>query len=74
LIKNAEAALEFWEEQDAKEILVTHVFRRERVLTANARSARMHLSYSKCFNIVFAAFALLGLGTLIWELKSLVHF
>jgi hypothetical protein len=73
LIKNAEAALEFFEEQDAKEILVTHVFRRERVLTANVRAVRLHLSYSKCFNIVFAAFAILGFGTLLWELRRLLH-
>ncbi|HXM21080.1 MAG TPA: hypothetical protein VN948_07445 [Terriglobales bacterium] len=75
LIKNAEAALEFYEEQDGKEILVTHVFRREKVLTAEKRSSvRLHLSYSKCFNIVFTAFALLGVGTLIWELRVLIHF
>jgi hypothetical protein len=68
LIKNAEAALRFFEEQDGKEIAVTHVFRNEEVLTADAKAARLHMSYSTCFNIVFAAFAILGLGTLAWQL------
>ena len=72
LIKNAEAALKFFEEQDAKEISVTHVFRREEILTADAKASRLHLSYSRCFNMVFAVFAFLGVGTLVWEFVALV--
>ena len=66
LIKNAEAALKFFEEQDSKEIAVTHVFRREEILTVHAKSARLHLSYSKCLNLVFGLFAFLGFAALIW--------
>ena len=73
LIKNAEAALKFFEEQDAKEITAAHVFRREEILTAEAKSSRLHLSYSRCFNLVFLVFALIGLGTVLWQLRVLVH-
>jgi hypothetical protein len=73
LVKNAEDALRFFEEQNAKEINVTHVFRREKILTAEAKSNGLHLSYSVCFNLVFAAFTLLGFGTLIWQLRALAH-
>jgi hypothetical protein len=73
LIKNAEAALKFFEEQDAREVSVAHVFRREEILTADAKSSRLHLSYSLCFSLVFASFALLGFGTLVWQLQALMH-
>lgn len=74
LIKNAEAALRFFEEQDGKDVAVTHVFRREEVLTAAMKAASLHLSYSRCFNMVFASFAILGLGTLVWQLAQILGF
>jgi hypothetical protein len=73
LIKNAEAALKHLEEQDATDIRVTHVFRREEVLTRDAKASKIHLSYAKCFNMVFLVFAFLGIGTLLWQLWGLVH-
>jgi hypothetical protein len=74
LIKNAEAALKFCEEQDSNQTLVTHVFRREEILTQEERTKRWHPSYAKCFSMVFWVFALVGAGTLIWQLSTLVHF
>jgi len=73
LIKNAEAALKFFEEQDCNAVHVTHVFRREEILTQQERAGRWHPSYAKCFGLVFWVFALLGAGTLIWPLASLLH-
>jgi hypothetical protein len=73
LIKNAEAALKFFEEQDSNQTLVTHVFRREEILTQEERAKRWHPSYAKCFGMVFSVFALVGAGNLIWQLSALIH-
>ena len=73
LIKNAEAALKFFEEQDSNQVLVTHVFRREEILTQEERARNWHFSYAKCFGMVFWVFTLVGAGTIIWQLSTLTH-
>jgi hypothetical protein len=60
LIKNAEGALKFFEEQDSNQVLVTHLFRREEILTREERSKKWHPSYASCFAMVFWVFALVG--------------
>ena len=61
LIKNAEAALKFFEEQDSKEVQPAHVFRREEIITAEMKSqGKWLLSYSVCFRVVFVVFGVIG--------------
>jgi hypothetical protein len=71
LIKSAEAALKFYEEQDGGEIRVTHVFRREEMLTKEEKIKKWHPSYSNCFNLVFLMFGLLGAAALVWQVCAL---
>jgi len=63
LIKNAEAALKYFEEQDAKDPTVTHLFRMEELVTES--KGLFHLSYATCFKIVFMIFALLGVASIL---------
>jgi hypothetical protein len=73
LIKNAEAAVRRFEENEPGE-LVTKVFTNEKMETDKRWKAiagwgwlrfwRWHLSYSDCFNSVFAVFFLVGVGGL----------
>lgn len=77
LIKNAEAALKYFEEQSAADktsptIPLINVFQRDEELVRERRSRpsiffwRNHLSYTDCFNLVFFTFGLLGLlGTVL---------
>jgi len=69
LIKNAEAALKFFEEQDAKDPAVTHLFRMEERVTDS--KGLFHLSYAMCFRIVFVVFGLLGAASI--PLSALKH-
>jgi hypothetical protein len=74
LIKNAEAALRYFEQGETGDV-ITKVFTNEEIETDKRRKRikgwrrlavwRWHLSYSDCFNTVFAIFALIGLGGLI---------
>lgn len=74
LIKNAEAALRHFEQNEPGDV-VTKVFTNEKIETdkrwESVRGWRWlcfwcwHLSYSDCFNSVFVAFFLLGLGGLV---------
>jgi hypothetical protein len=74
LIKNAEAALRYFEQNEAGDV-VTKVFTNEEAETDKKWECvqgwrwlciwRWHLSYSHCFNSVFIIFALVGLGGLI---------
>lgn len=65
LIKNAEAALKHFEQNDSGD-LVTQVFTNEEAKTSAMRGRMyglgrlLHPSYSGCFNLVYIAFALLG--------------
>jgi hypothetical protein len=68
LIKNAEAALKFYEELDSKEVQVTHLFRYEEIRTAQAESKGLHLKYSDCFRFLFWAFGLIGFFSVVAEL------
>jgi len=82
LIKNAERALRHFEEADQGEA-ITKVFSAEEHETNARRSQltglrrmqvwRWTLSYSACFNSVFAAFALLGFAGLVVEVFHHAH-
>lgn len=77
LIKNAEAALKYFEEQATADsssptIPLTNLFQRDEHLVRERRSRqsiffwRNHFSYTDCFNLVFFTFGLLGaLGTVL---------
>lgn len=77
LIKNAEAALKYFEEQATADsasptIPIINVFQRDEELVRERRSRpsiffwRNHFSYTDCFNLVFFTFGLLGLlGTVL---------
>jgi uncharacterized membrane protein len=75
LIKNAERALKYFEEADTSAAQVAKVFAQEEAETAAKRASgegfrrvffwRLHLSYSECFNSVYVAFLLVGIGGLI---------
>jgi len=81
LIKNAEAALRYFEQNEAGDI-VTKVFTNEEIETDKKWECvkgwrwfcvwRWHFSYSHCFNTVFIIFALIGLGGVI-QATGLVH-
>ncbi|HEY0733400.1 MAG TPA: hypothetical protein VGD69_00715 [Herpetosiphonaceae bacterium] len=70
LIKNAEAALKYFEEQTADSssptIPIINLFQRDEHLVHERRSRpsiffwRNHFSYTDCFNLVFFTFGLLG--------------
>lgn len=71
LVKNAEVALKYFEEQSAADstsptIPLTSLFRRDEQLVRERRSRpsilfwRNHFSYSDCFNLVFFVCGLLG--------------
>jgi len=82
LIKNAERALKYFENADGGE-LVTKVFCQEEAET-KAKQAQVTgwrwihiwswtLSYSHCFNFVFAVFAFIGAAGLVASIFTHVH-
>lgn len=83
LIKNAEAALKYLEEQSAAHetsptIPLMSLFRRDEHAVRERRAHpsiffwRNHFSYTDCFNLVFFTFGLLGvLGTIVAIIRSL---
>ena len=86
LIKNAERALKYFEDGDSSDV-VTKVFTQEEADTNQKRARakgfgrlffwRLHLSYSDCFNFVYAVFAIIGLGGLVqvlWTRVAWHHF
>ncbi len=82
LIKNAERALKYFERSDPSPIL-TKVFLHEEKETEAIRKLakrsgriffwRRHLSYSDCFNSVYAVFALIGFVGSVYEVFRRLH-
>jgi hypothetical protein len=81
LIKNAEAVLRFFESATgipglASEAPIATVFLREQFETTKSRGRRSflpwrrHYSYSDCFNTIFFAFGVLGLGGFVLALAA----
>jgi len=75
LVKNAEEALKFLDEQEGLPDIggaphPLRMFSRDDHIRSKARrwSSMRHCSYSLCFNLVFAVFAVLGLAAAIWAL------